>query len=84
VALSQLVSHQFVLVSLLLTGIQLFGQDEQCLFLTLQLAFTHQKLQQMPKEQNGGIVTFSVVDRVVQVVQLAVLIPGAQDLQCIY
>lgn len=45
VALPQLVGHQFVLVSFLLTGIQLLGQNEQGLLLTLQLALTHQELQ---------------------------------------
>lgn len=44
VALPQLVGHQLVLVSLLLTRIQLFGQNEQGLLLTLQFALTHQEL----------------------------------------
>lgn len=46
VTLPQLVGHQLVLVSLLLTRIQLLGQNEQGFLLTLQLAFTHQELQQ--------------------------------------
>lgn len=45
VALSQLVGHQFELVSLLLTRVQLLGQDEQGLLLALQLALAHQELQ---------------------------------------
>lgn len=44
-ALPQLVGHQLVLVSFLLTGVQLFGQNEEGLFLTLQLALAHQELQ---------------------------------------
>ncbi len=48
-ALPQLVGHQLVLVSFLLTGIQLLGQNEQGLFLTLQLALAHQELQQTPR-----------------------------------
>lgn len=47
-ALPQLVGHKLVLVSFLLTGVQLLGQNEQGLFLTLQLALAHQKLQQIP------------------------------------
>lgn len=46
VAFSQLVGHQLVLVSLLLTGIQLFRQDEKCLLLTLQLTLAHKELHQ--------------------------------------
>lgn len=45
VALSQLVGHQFVLVPLLLTRVQLLGQDEQSVLLALQLSFAHQELQ---------------------------------------
>lgn len=44
VALSQLVGHQLVLVALLLTGVQLLGQDEQSVLLALQLPFAHQEL----------------------------------------
>lgn len=44
VALSQLIGHQLKLVTLLLTGIQLFGQNQQRLLLTLQLSLTHQEL----------------------------------------
>lgn len=57
VALSQLVGHQFVLVSLLLTRIQLLGQNEQGLLLALQLALTHQELRKRRRtgaEQEGG------------------------------
>lgn len=42
--LPQLVGHQLVLVSLLLTGVQLLGQNEQGLLLALQLALAHQEL----------------------------------------
>lgn len=52
VALSQLVGHQLVLVSLLLTGVQLFGQDEKRLLLTLQLALTHQELHHTRHEEH--------------------------------
>lgn len=41
---SQLVGHQLVLVSLLLTGVQLFGQDQEGLLLAVQLTLTHQEL----------------------------------------
>lgn len=45
VRLSQLVGHQFVLVSLLLTAVQLFGQNEEGVLLALQLTFAYQELQ---------------------------------------
>lgn len=60
VALPQLVGHQLVLVSFLLTGIQLLGQNEQGLFLTLQLALTHQELHE---ERTESIMICIVVDR---------------------
>ena len=44
VSLSELVGHQFVLISLLLAGVQLFGQNQQSFFLTLQLTLTYYKL----------------------------------------
>lgn len=44
-ALPQLVGHQLVLVALLLTRVQLLGQDEQGVLLALQLPFAHQELQ---------------------------------------
>jgi len=33
----ELVGHQFVLIPLLLAGVQLFGQNQKSFFLTLQL-----------------------------------------------
>lgn len=44
VCLSQLVGHQLVLVSLLLTAVQLFGQNEEGVLLALQLTFAYQEL----------------------------------------
>lgn len=44
VPLTELVGHQFVLVPLLLARVQLFGQNQQSLFLTLQLPLTDYKL----------------------------------------
>lgn len=44
VSLSELVGHQFVLISLLLAGVQLFGQNQQSFFLTLQLSLTYYEL----------------------------------------
>lgn len=43
-AFSELVGHQFVLVPLLLTGVQLLGQDQEGFLLTLQLLLTNHEL----------------------------------------
>ena len=43
-SLSELIGHQLVLVSLLLTRVQLLGQDQQSLLLALQLALADHKL----------------------------------------
>lgn len=52
--LPQLISHEFVLVPLLLAGIQLLGEDQQGLLLALQLPLTHQVLQNKgPLVRNG-------------------------------
>lgn len=52
--LAQLISHEFVLVPLLLAGIQLLGEDQQGLLLALQLPLTHQVLQNKgPLVRNG-------------------------------
>lgn len=44
VALSELVGHQFVLVPLLLTCVQLLGQNKQGLFFALQFTLADQEL----------------------------------------
>lgn len=49
VSFPQLVGHKLVLVSFLLTGVQLFGKDQQCLLFTFELPFTHQILQKRKK-----------------------------------
>lgn len=59
-AFSQLVGHQLVLVSFLLTGVQLFGQDEEGFLLTLQLPLTHQELKQTMHESHGAMRSITV------------------------
>lgn len=44
VALAELVGHQFVLIPLLLAGVQLFRQYQKSFFLTLQLPLANYKL----------------------------------------
>lgn len=44
VSLTQLVGHQLVLIPLLLTRVQLFRQNQESFFLTLQLPLTNQEL----------------------------------------
>lgn len=44
VTLSKLVGHQFVLVPLLLTRVQLLGQNKQGLFFALQFTLADQEL----------------------------------------
>jgi len=78
VALPQLVGHQLVLVSLLLTGVQLLGQNEQRLLLTLQLALAHQELRgtqraHRERTESGGVMR-----------GLGVLTPGAAGLSPLY
>lgn len=44
VAFTELVGHQLVLIPLLLAGVQLFGQNQESFFFTLQLTLTNQEL----------------------------------------
>lgn len=46
VPLAKLIGHEFVLIPLLLTGVQLFGQNQKSLLLALQLSLTNDKLQE--------------------------------------
>lgn len=45
----QLVGHQLVLIPLLLTRVQLLGQDQEGFFLALQLLLTNQELSRVQK-----------------------------------
>lgn len=77
-ALPQLVGHQLVLVSLLLTGVQLLGQNEQRLLLTLQLALAHQELRGTQRAHRERTESSGVMRG------LGVLTPGAAGLSPLY
>lgn len=49
VSLTQLVGHQFVLIPLLLAGVQLFRQNQKSFFFTLQFTLTNEELQKEKK-----------------------------------
>lgn len=62
-AFSELVGHQFVLVPLLLTGVQLLGQDQEGFLLTLQLLLTNHELDDAIKGERNSMTVLLNKDR---------------------
>lgn len=63
-AFSELVGHQFVLVPLLLTGVQLLGQDQEGFLLTLQLLLTNHELDDAIKGERNSMTVLLNIDRI--------------------